>query len=369
MNALDPSLTEGLRARCTRLLSGHGRMTARRWTEALAASPHLDHALDMYSEGPAMALLETRCAALLGKPAALFFHKGVTAQQAALLALAAERGGRPVVIHPRSHLAEREFGAPQVLARLDIRHAGAIDRHFTVADLDRLGERPSVVTIELPLREVGFSAPSWEELSAIAAWCAAMGAALHLDGARIWEVAPYYGRSIAEIAALSEAVYVSFYKGLGGMGGCVVAGSAALVAAMKPWRNRYGGDLFTAYPFVVTALDGLDRHLPLMGDYFAHATALAEALAGTPGLRLLPDRPHGNSFQVQFDAAEPALARACLAYAESEGVWLFNRLGPTAFADRCTAEIVIGAASLAWPAEAQAAAIRTIFAAAMPERG
>ena len=73
-----------LRARCTRVLGGHGPATARTWVDRLAASPDLNERLDIYSEGPAVERLEAECAALLGKPAALFFHKGVTAQQAAL---------------------------------------------------------------------------------------------------------------------------------------------------------------------------------------------------------------------------------------------------------------------------------------------
>ncbi len=364
MNPLDPRLTEGLRARCTRWLPGHGPMSARRWTEALAASPHLDHALDSYSDGPAMQMLETQSAGLLGKPESLFFHKGIAGQQAALLALVAERGGGPVFVHPRSHLAEDERDALSALSRLDLRRIGPHDRPFTAADLAKYGERPAVVTVELPLRQAGFLAPSWEELTAIAAWCRAHSVALHLDGARIWELQPYYGRPLTEIAALADSIYVSFYKGLGGMGGCVVAGPPALVAAMRPWRNRFGGDLYTAFPFVVTALDGLARHLPAMPTYFAHATALAAGLGGVSGLRVLPAAPHGNSFRIEFDAPPAAVEMAALAHAEAHGEWLFGRILPTAWPGRSAAEIVIGAAGLDWPAEAQAGAIAAVLATA-----
>ena len=53
------------------------------------------------------------------------------------------------------------------------------------------------------------------------------------------------------------------------MGGCVLAGPKPFIAAAKPWRNRYGGDLATIFPFVLTAFDGMRRHLPRMGDYYA----------------------------------------------------------------------------------------------------
>lgn len=47
------------------------------------------------------------------------------------------------------------------------------------------------------------------------------GVAKHVDGARLWEAQPYYGRPHAEIAALFDTVYVSLYKGLEGMAGLV----------------------------------------------------------------------------------------------------------------------------------------------------
>ena len=45
-----------------------------------------------------------------------------------------------------------------------------------------------------------------------------------MDGARLWECTPYYGRTLAEIAGLFDTVYVSFYKGLGGLAGSALAG-------------------------------------------------------------------------------------------------------------------------------------------------
>jgi len=201
-----------LRANCTRFLSGHGRGSARAWAERLVASPHIGLALDEYSEGPGITQLEETVAALLGKPAALWFPKGVTAQQAALLVHAAETGSRVVALHPKSHLALDEQDALDRLAGLLPRRIGQDHRPFTLAELEAVQEPLAAVTVELPLRRAAFQAPSWEELSAMAAWARKRGTPFHIDGARIWEVAPWYGRSLAEIAALADTIYVSFYK-------------------------------------------------------------------------------------------------------------------------------------------------------------
>jgi threonine aldolase len=344
-----------LRAQCTRHLSYHGAIDVRGWVERLAQSPELGLGLDNYSEGPAMQQLETEVAGLLGKAAALFFHKGVVAQQAAVLVHAAERNRRVVALHPKSHLALDEADALDRLAGLLPLRLGTEHAPFTVADLERVAEPLAAVTVEVPLRRAAFTATEWLDLEGIATWARERDTPFHLDGARIWEVQPWYGKTIAEIAALADTVYVSFYKGLGGMGGCVLAGPKRFIEAARPWRNRYGGDLPTIFPYVLTALDGLRRHLPRMAEYHRHAVAVAAALGGVGGLSVLPSPPHSNSFQVHFPASVDAMERAAIAHAKETGVWLFNRFAVGPYPTTSMGELVVGDATLAWsPAEVTA---------------
>ena len=347
----------GLRGRCTRFLGGHGQATARGWVERLAASPVLDQALDVYSDGPAMKQLEQEVAVLLGKPAGMFFAKGITAQQAALLVHCQASNRRVVALHPSSHFAMDEHDTLDRLAGLVSLRLGSDIRHFSAADLERAAEPLGCVTMEVPLRRAGFLAPSWDELVGVSTWCRSRNIPFHLDGARLWEVAPHYGRSLQEISALADSVYVSFYKGLGGMGGCVLAGSPGLVAGARPWRNRFGGDMPTIFPYVLTGLEGLLLHLPRMGEYYRHACAIAAAVAATPGLRVRPGVPHGNSFQVHFAAPRAVVEAAATRLAEREGVWLVNRVVDRGWAGECFVEIVVGAATVEWGADEVAKAL------------
>lgn len=354
----------GLRERCARFLPGHGRSDARSWVDRLAASPDLDLVRDEYGEGPALRRLEGEVASLLGKEAALFFHKGVVAQQAALLVHAGRTGRRTVALHPKSHMALDEDDALDRLAGLATLRLGPDHRPFTAGELDRVREPLAAVAVELPIRRAAFAAPDWDDLAAVSDWARGRGVPLHLDGARIWEVQPWYGRPLAEIAGLADTVYVSFYKGLGGMGGSVLAGPRETVEATRVWRSRFGGDLFTAFPYVLCALDGLRRHLPRMGEYHRHAVALAGALAEVPGLAPLPRPPRGNSFQLHFQAPAEALARAATEAAETRGLWLFNRFEPTAFPGTAFGEIVTGEATLGWPPEEVAETLARLLARA-----
>jgi threonine aldolase len=256
----------------------------RGYAERLLASPELDLARDEYGEGPAMQRLEAEVAGLLGKEAALFFSKGVIAQQAALLVHAARTNRRSVAVHPKSHLALDEDDALDRLSGLATLRLGPDHRPFGPGDLASVTEPLAAVSVELPLRRAGFQATDWDELVAISTWARERGVPFHLDGARIWEAQPWYGRPLAEIAGLADTVYVSFYKGLGGVGGAVLAGPRDVTQATKVWRNRFGGTFYTAFPMVLTALDGLRRHLPRMAEYHRHAVSIAEAVSQVPGL-------------------------------------------------------------------------------------
>jgi threonine aldolase len=346
-----------LRARCTKFLSFGGRRTAADWVTAMASSPHLDLELDSYSQGPAISRLETVVAGALGKEAAAWFPKGITAQQAALLVHAAEARSKIVAIHPKSHLAVDEAGALERLAGLTALRVGTDHRHFGVEDLQKLSDPLAAVVLELPLRRAGYQALPWDDLEAISGWARQNHVKLHLDGARLWEVQPWYGRTLAEIAGLADTVYVSLYKGLGGLSGCVLAGPAATIEAVKPWRLRFGGDLPMAFPLIITALDGLENTLPRMPHYYETACALAAAIGKVPGLTVFPQQPHCNSFQVHFQASAEAMEQAALELAAKQGQWLFGWFVQGLLPDSCFGEITVGEATLAWTPDEAAAAL------------
>ncbi|MBO9685560.1 MAG: hypothetical protein J7598_03010 [Mitsuaria chitosanitabida] len=350
MPALTPSQADiALRNRCTRWLNGHRPARSMRESlRTLLAQPEADEPLDVYGDGVVLQSLEAEVAGLLGKPAGRFFHKGVAGQLAALRVWCGEGPG-PVALHPQGHIAFDEQDAYQALMGLRGLLVGAPDTPFTVAELRALPEKPAVVVVELPLRRGGFRLPDWDALVAISAWCRAEGVRLHLDAARLWESAPHYGRSLAEIAALADSVYVSFYKGLGGLAGSVIAGPQDFVDALTPWKGRLAGNVFTLYPFVLSALAGLRQQLPRMGAYRDRARALAERLTAQAGWRVAPEPPHTNSFQLHLPVAPEPLIDALRAIASERGFWLGARAQASTVIDGgAMVEIVIGDAADGW---------------------
>jgi len=302
---------------CTVFLTGHGPV---RPADLLAGIP-ADTVPDRYGAGGVVAELEAEVAGLLGKPAAVYLPSGTMAQQSVLRVHADRRQRRTVVYHPLCHLDRHEDRAFERLHGLAGRPAGDPARVMNAGDLTAIAEPPAALLIELPQRDLGGQQPDWDDLRAQVDWAREHGAAAHLDGARLWESAAGYGRPPAEIAALFDTVYVSFYKGIGALAGCCLAGPADVLAEVREWRKRMGGTLHGLWPGAASALSCLRRRLPLMPGYLSHAREIASALREVPGVRVVPDPPHVSMMHLLLAATPEGFAAAARRLAAEQHIW------------------------------------------------
>jgi threonine aldolase len=339
---MSPAEQDELRAKCTVFPAGHGRVTAADLLATIPAGTKLDH----YGDGGVVTELETEIAGLLGKPAAVFVPSGTMAQQAVLRVHADQRQRRTVVFHPMCHLDRHEGEAYQRLHGLIGRPAGDLDRLLTLADLTAIPEPPAALLIELPQRDLGGQQPAFDDLRAQLAWAHDRGAAAHLDGARLWESSAGYGRPPGEIAALFDTVYVSFYKGIGALPGCCVAGPEDVIAGVREWRQRMGGRLFGLWPNAASALTCLRRRLPLMPDYLAHTRAIAAELAALDGVRVVPDPPQVPMMHLLLATTRDRYAAAARKLITDQLIWVPPAATATIDPGVQRLEISVGDASL-----------------------
>lgn len=344
-----------LRARCTRFLGGHGPQDAAQLLGTIPA----DTDLDRYGEGGVVATLEAEVGGLLGKPAAVFLPSGTMAQQTVLRVHADRRISRTVGFHPACHLDHHEGRGYERLHGLIGRPIGAPERLLSVADLDAVAEPLAALLLELPQRDLGGQQPAWDDLQAQVAWARGRGAAVHMDGARLWESAAGYGRAPAEVAALFDTVYVSFYKAIGALPGCCVAGPAEVIAEVREWRRRMGGTLFGLWPSAASARTCLALRLPRMRAYTEHAAAIAAALADLDRVWVVPDPPQVPMMHVLLRTSREAFAAAARRVAAERRIWVANREPAlTADPEVIRLELSVGDATCAL----EAAEIRAIFA-------
>ncbi|WP_326797405.1 beta-eliminating lyase-related protein [Streptomyces sp. NBC_01808] len=317
----------------------------------------LGQQVDVYAGG-IVGELEERTAELLGCEDAAFFPTGTMAQQVALRCWAERTGSRVVASHPMAHLEVHERAAYAVVTGLRTVHPTRAPRVATAAEVRALGEPFGTLMLELPMREPGFVLPEWEELEEVVAAAREREAVVHFDGARLWECTMHFGRGLAEIAGLADSVYVSFYKSLGGLSGAALAGPAGFVEEARAWRHRYGGQVFQQWPAALTALEGLQRELPRLPSYVAHARVVAGALregfagAGVPFFRVHPGVPHTHQFQVWLPYGAEALMDAGTALAEETGTCLFRMwTEPGDPPGLSVTEVTVTEPGLAWSAE------------------
>ncbi len=315
----------------------------------------LDEPGDMYGNR-VVAALEERVAALLGTESAAFFPTGTMAQQVALRCWAGRTGSPTVALHALAHPEVHERDAFSLVSGLRPVHLTSEARPPTADEVRDVAEPFGALMLELPLRDAGFLLPSWEELTEVVEAARERDAVVHFDGARLWESTVHFGRPLDEIAGLADSVYVSFYKSLDGFGGAALAGPKTLVEEAKTWRHRYGGMVFQQFPTALSALVGLERELPRLPRYVAHARVVAGALregfaeAGVPWARVHPGEPHTHEFQVWLPYDTDVLDEAAVRQAEETGTLLFgvpwDRRGP----DLGVTEVTVRADGLEWTA-------------------
>lgn len=130
--------------------------------------------------------------------------------------------------------------------------------------------KPASVIIELPHREVGGKATSFADLEKISSFCRSNGIALHMDGARLWEALAHYTTSTTSsgqpvtreiLCGLFDSVYMSTYKGIGGLTGALLLGDAKFIVEARVWLRRYGGNVYTLLPYAVSAYSAFRNYL------------------------------------------------------------------------------------------------------------
>lgn len=333
---------EDLRGRCERALNWHGNQTP---AELLARIP-TDLGLDRYGKGGAVSALEERICELLGKPAAVFMPSGTMAQQIAIRIHADRSGLRSFGFHPMSHLELHEDKAYQRVHSLVGVPVGDAKNLLTLDDLSSITEPLAAFLFELPQREIGGRLPEWGDLQEQVAHLRERGVAVHLDGARLWESTPYYQKSPAEIAGLFDTVYVSFYKGLGALSGCCLAGEEDVIEQARVWRTRHGGTLFGMWPNAASAIEALDRRLPLFPRYYEHARAIADALRGIEQVEIVPDPPQTSMMHLHLRVSEEKFLTGARRIGEDQGIFTWPRSAAADTPSIRVVELTVGDATL-----------------------
>jgi 5-aminolevulinate synthase len=239
---------------------------------------------------PLHVALEAELAAWHGKPAALLFSSGYTANQAALLALLTALPGMQVFSDAMNHASMidgiRRSGAPRQIWRHN--DLGQLEALLEQADQDS----PKLIALESVYSMEGDIAP----LAAICDLADRYGAMTYLDEMHAVGLYGPGGAGIAERDGVADRIDIiegTLAKGVGVFGG-YVAGEAVLVDYI---RSVAGGLIFTTAlppPVVAAALASIRqiRTDPARRTRLAERSAALKAALDAAGLPRLPSTSH-----------------------------------------------------------------------------
>ena len=233
-------------------------------------------------EDPTTNELQRRMAELLGHEAALFLPTATMANQAALRVLS--RPGCKVVAEERTHVLIYEWGGPAIHSGLVMQGLVAEAGRPTpeqIEEVDGLGPG-SVLVLENTHRSSGGRIWPPDEFRAAVGSARSRGAAVHLDGARLFNASVAAGVGPSAWAALADTVTICFSKGLGCPFGAVLAGSTEAIERAWEGKFLFGGALRQSGIAAAAMLYALDHHVARLADDHARAKRLASGIGIDP---------------------------------------------------------------------------------------
>ena len=292
--------------------------------EMRAAMARAEVGDDVYGEDPTVARLEERVAGLFGHEAALFTPTGSMANVLAVRSVV--QTGQEVLCEASAHIARAELGAHGAYTGLTMRTwihpRGQVDlptvRTLFAPDMGPFFVPTAAISVENTHNFAGGAVLPLQDLRDLREFATGAGAAVHMDGARIWNAHVATGTPLAEYGAVADVLAVCLSKGLGAPVGSLMVGGRDAIAEARIWRKRMGGGMRQVGILAAAGLHALDHHVERLADDHEHARLLAEACGVDPAT------VDTNIVVVQrSDAAE------FVAAARAEGV-LVATVGPTA---------------------------------------
>ena len=271
----------------------HGRQSPAQVLRSLAefveSNPQLEIDWDVYgdfekdAENSFLRKFESEIASEFGMEEAVFMPSGVMAQSIALL-IHRETKKRnqdadkndttyKFLCHESSHLLLYEqdsfrelLGMLPIVVSTKNKANGISVPPMTTSDVEeafRINSESNeivMVMIEVPHRELGGKVNTYQDLLEMRDFCRNHNVPFHCDGARIFEASTGYITDGVRISMLGsdlfDSMYVSCYKGLGGLSGAFLVGNKSFCQEARVWLRRMGGNLYTLLPYAVPAYKG-----------------------------------------------------------------------------------------------------------------
>lgn len=263
---------------------------------------------DVYLEDPTINRLQERAAALFGKEGALFVPSGTMGNQIAIKVHT--RPGQEVITEAGAHIYEFEMAAMAAISGVLARPVAAPDGILDWARI-RAAIRPKIyyraqtglIALENTHNTAGGTVYTQELIDDICRHAHEAGLPVHLDGARIFNAAAALGTNVAALTRGCDSVMFCLSKGLCAPVGSMLVGSGQFIEQARIVRKMLGGGMRQVGVIGAAGLIALEKMPGRLAEDHDSARLMAELLAGTPGLRVEPDKVRTNILMAGISAA------------------------------------------------------------------
>ncbi len=257
--------------------------------EAAQTSPLGD---DVWGEDPTVRRLEHKAAELMGKEAGLFVSSGTQGNLVSILSHTVR--GDEVIVGDKSHIVNAEVAASAVVGGVQLRtvpntRRGMLDLEVLQSSIrqDDIHYPPTrLICLENSHNACGGAVLTLEDMASVRDIADAAGAAVHLDGARIFNAAVALRVSASSIAEYADSVTFCLSKGLSAPIGSVVCGSGPYVDRARKYRKMLGGGMRQAGIIAGPGLVALDTMIDRLARDHENARFLGQELNAMPGVHV-----------------------------------------------------------------------------------
>lgn len=242
---------------------------------------------DVFGEDPTVNALESKIAALMGKPAALFVPSGTMSNLIAIMVHCNKRGSE-VIVGDKAHIYKYEQGGAAhvggcLLSTMENNPDGTFDlekMEKRIRGTDIHEPITSLVCIENTHNVCGGKVLPMKWLDELSAICKKHSIPIHVDGARIFNAAAYLNVPVKEVVKHCSSISVCFSKGLSCPVGSALVGSVHFIEQARRVRKMLGGGMRQAGVLAACALVALDEIVPQLELDHKRAHRMAKVIEG-----------------------------------------------------------------------------------------
>ena len=277
---------------------------------------------DVFGEDPTVSMLEAETARLFGREASLFVPTGCMGNQIAARLQAGP--GEEVLVEAASHTFDWELAGLAALSGIQARAVPSVRGSMDPEQVRSLlrpagGFRPrcGLLIVENTHNFHGGAIVPIDGLKDLRAVAKERGAAVHMDGARLWNASVATGVPLSAYGAVADTLMVCLSKGLGAPVGSMLVGEKAFVARAREARKLLGGGMRQVGVLAAAGLVALRSNRARLVDDHRRARALAVGLVAAPRTTMPNGPPETNIVLVRIEGAD---ARAVAEALKARGV-------------------------------------------------